>query len=404
MLPTPLQVTLCLDKSNPLAKNLANGLEDCFRGRSRAYLDGAIGLNVEVRERDARPKVGARSYLNQALHGLVIVFATQRLTKDTDFANWLDDIAGQVLESDLPSIQPNRAHRLLIVDLDGSAKNLRKQGSRMQRFQALNYEKLSKDEAIRPAKLALIALKHAAQIVSRGSPMIQDQLRFFVSHAKLDGQPMAKVLSDLINKLPGFRDFYDAKDIEEGSDWQRVLEEGVRDSVLLALRSDLYETRDWCKQETHWAEQYATPMLVVDLRNGLNLPPSKLALDGIPTVRINDGNFYRILFAGSSIALTARMFLRQVQHFFDTRKLDPNRTRILVRRPSMLALHTACADLIAGLGASGTSATSPGFVLVPEDAMSDAEWAAAKVFAQSMDQNLRIETLDSMIVKGYLKP
>ena len=57
-----------------------------------------------------------------------------------------------------------------------------------------------------------------------------------------------------------------------------------------------YNSHHWCQQEVLWADEYATPAVLVEARTNLNHPAGTLPFDRVPTVRIPDGNLLRILF------------------------------------------------------------------------------------------------------------
>jgi len=147
--------------------------------------------------------------------------------------------------------------------------------------------------------------------------------------------------------MPWLEYFYDAEDIQPGEDFRKVLEEGVIESMLLVLRTDIYDLRFWCRQEVMWAEMYDRPVLLVDARTELSNRPTVLGFTGIPGVRIPDGNLVRVLLEGLRewvrIGVARRRFREIVR---DDPKLD-QRTEFLCRTPSATALLAARARLLA---------------------------------------------------------
>ena len=118
----------------------------------------------------------------------------------------------------------------------------------------------------------------------------------FISHAKHDGLSLAQALTRAVRNIPQLDSFYDARDIEAGSNWQSELQRAVETSVLIAVRTDEYDERPWCVQEVAWAEQAGVPIVVVEARSSLFCPPSVLPLAGAPWIRIPDGSLTRILY------------------------------------------------------------------------------------------------------------
>jgi hypothetical protein len=58
--------------------------------------------------------------------------------------------------------------------------------------------------------------------------------------------------------------FYDAHELKPGADWDRALLDGAAGSALLALRTDLYASREWCQREMLTAKVHGMPVVVVD--------------------------------------------------------------------------------------------------------------------------------------------
>ena len=132
--------------------------------------------------------------------------------------------------------------------------------SELRNLQAPSLETLG-ERAQRTTSLVLRALARAHRLLTPKSQRAGG-VRFFVSHAKLDGLPLAASLRHVIGGYGFLRDFYDARDIEAGEDFREVLEDGVANSMLIALRTDIYDDRFWCRQEVMWAEQFDRPILL----------------------------------------------------------------------------------------------------------------------------------------------
>jgi hypothetical protein len=128
-------------------------------------------------------------------------------------------------------------------------------------------------------------------------------------------------------------------DLPAGCDWQRELERGVGSSLIVMLRTEGYDGRPWCQQKVLWADEYATPAVLVDARTGLNHPASVLPFDRVPTVRIPDGNLVRILFLAIREGLRFLHFMRRVEQMKQSGSLpSPVELRVFSFAPSMSAL------------------------------------------------------------------
>lgn len=101
------------------------------------------------------------------------------------------------------------------------------------------------------------------------SPGPSRQLRVFISHTKRQGTPDEPVagLVDAVRSVLGsgrIGTFYDAHELQPGDDWDRALRERAAGSALLALRTDLYATREWCQREMLTAKRHGMPVVVLD--------------------------------------------------------------------------------------------------------------------------------------------
>ena len=229
--------------------------------------------------------------LEKALHTLVIVIVTDPLTRDDDCVQRLEEIAAGVRAAGSPhdfvqlgwneaALATLRSHRF---------------ADALNRRQGRSLESLA-EYALRPAYAAILALHRAHRLVTQSAGTGgKAQARFFISHAKLDGLSLAHSMTHTIGRLDWLGTFYDARDIGPGDDWQQVLEDGVRDAMLLVLRTDIYDQRFWCRQEVMWAEHYDRPVLLVDARSQLFHRPSVLGFTGVPGVLIPDGNLVRVI-------------------------------------------------------------------------------------------------------------
>jgi hypothetical protein len=200
-------------------------------------------------------------------------------------------------------------------------------------------------------------------------------LRLFISHAKMDGLPLAHALRHQISTLKWLKSFYDVEDLPPGCDWQLELERGVGSSLIIILRTEAYDSRPWCQQEVFWADEYATPAVLVDARTGLNHPAAVLPFDRIPTVRIPDGNLVRILFLALREGLRFLYFTRRVKEMKLSGDLpSPAELRVFSFAPSMSALLRACS----ALADSTEPATTPRIILYPDPPLRAGSYEAAQ--------------------------
>ena len=101
------------------------------------------------------------------------------------------------------------------------------------------------------------------------SPVQDEQLKVFISHTKRQGT-LDESVAGLVQAVRTVFDsgrvanFYDAHDLKPGEDWNCALRSGAASSALLALRTDLYATREWCQREMLTAKLHGMPVVVLD--------------------------------------------------------------------------------------------------------------------------------------------
>lgn len=109
----------------------------------------------------------------------------------------------------------------------------------------------------------------AQGIAQWASPVTGERLRIFISHTKRQGTPNEPV-GELVNAVRAVLDsgrvasFFDARELQPGEDWDRALREEAATSALLAVRTDLYASREWCQREMLTAKEHGMPVVVLE--------------------------------------------------------------------------------------------------------------------------------------------
>lgn len=94
------------------------------------------------------------------------------------------------------------------------------------------------------------------------------QERWFVSHAKADGDAFAITVQHKLADY-GLAAFYDAASIKAGEDWATSLRQNAGRGMLIVLQSDAYASRPWCQTEMLTAKRQDVPIIVgLMLRHG----------------------------------------------------------------------------------------------------------------------------------------
>jgi len=339
-----------------------------------------LGEKLELKVFSSVPPGDAETWLDATLHSLVIVLVDSQLFQDPGIIDWLRRCARHAFRS-------ADRHSLIAVYF---GENEQKQWSQVDdsvgEFQTLSWMNLDSEAAGRADQLALRVLHGMIKVLATTVHNPDWRLRLFLSHAKLDGFYLAQSLRNFLDQQDWLETFYDARDINPGTPWKRELRNAVGKSLLLALRTDIYDQRLWCRQEFRYAEAFGVPRVVVDARSSLVYPASDLALDGAPTVRIPDGNLARVLFAALQTALRSLLFQRRIRELQDIGRLVVGRdVKILSVAPSIETLAGACRDL-----AESPDPTPPTrrLIVYPDPPLTDGMSAAGEALASQVGARL----------------
>ena len=94
----------------------------------------------------------------------------------------------------------------------------------------------------------------------------------FLSHAKHDMENEPCVVKELLKYLTASHPekfWFDSGDIASGSVFAKEIEDGVSNSALIAVLTDSYSSRAWCRREILLAKKHQRPVVLVNaLANG----------------------------------------------------------------------------------------------------------------------------------------
>jgi len=346
---TPLQLLIFRHTEDTDASGYEEAVLRAFQGGREAggYLATGedLGVQLQVFREVPRLEKTVAQCLDSFCHTVTVVMVDNALLNkgSNDLWNWLAECWTHTTGS-------NYRHAMLAVPMDKRVgERFTAKHSAFDSLQLLHVDELG-EKAIRPATLALRVVHESRLALARVLPITpppgqqHGYLRLFISHAKIDGLPLAHSLRHQIQQLGWLKSFYDADDLPPGCNWQLELESGVGSSLIIMLRSEAYEHRHWCRQEVLWAEEYAAPGVLVDARIGLHHPPGFLPFDRVPSVRIPDGNLMRILFVALREGLRFLLFVSRVEQM----KLNgmlPSQLKVFSYPPGMSALLRACQSL-----------------------------------------------------------
>jgi len=116
-----------------------------------------------------------------------------------------------------------------------------------------------------------IARRVVHLLVRRLRPHAEDEdapaVTIFLSHTKMDLENEPRVVKALLAHLTATqpeKTWFDSGDIASGSHFAKAIERGVADAALLAVVTDSYSSRSWCRREVLLAKHHQRPVIVVD--------------------------------------------------------------------------------------------------------------------------------------------
>jgi hypothetical protein len=213
--------------------------------------------------------------LNSAHHTIVAVIADERMAQRVRGGTgeaWGHFLAQQLEDHPLGQ----GPHCVLPIALDASAFELSPELDTRSfvRLDVLPEESREDELFFHIAVRALELLRGS----SPSMPTVQPKapIELFVSHAKRDlprdpdklpvGEQLGPVYELLAYLARGpVKAWYDAKDIQPGGRFDDEIRQGVlRSSVLVAVVTDEYASREWCRREILQAKRVGRPIVVVD--------------------------------------------------------------------------------------------------------------------------------------------
>ena len=93
-------------------------------------------------------------------------------------------------------------------------------------------------------------LLEGAGAAAPGQPKRAAKQRLFISHAKLDGAEDAVRIRRRLDEMDfGIEPFVDVNDLTGGEQFTEELEAEIADATLLAIQTDAYASRPFCRWE-----------------------------------------------------------------------------------------------------------------------------------------------------------
>jgi len=92
------------------------------------------------------------------------------------------------------------------------------------------------------------------------------KVTIFLSYSTHDdrGEVIALAMRDHIHRETGLSSFFNVHDIPAGLNFACVLEHFVRVSAVVAIHTDSYSSREWCRREIIEAKRHSVPLVIAN--------------------------------------------------------------------------------------------------------------------------------------------
>ena len=228
-----------------------------------------------------RPLAGQR--LDIAQHSFVVPLADNTLLLDPDWSRFVADVW------EACSTSENGRHRCVPIQLSEEAWPLDDRLREVNFARAFAHDRGENRDRwiVRRVVIELCRFLHGFAATGDQAPA---PVELFLSHAKADIGTEPKVAKQLINYLTAdqpVETWVDSGKIETGSKFSDAIKNGVPRTSLLAILTDNYSSREWCREEVMLAKEHQRPIAVVDALMTHEVRSFPF-LDNVPRLRWRD--------------------------------------------------------------------------------------------------------------------
>jgi hypothetical protein len=121
------------------------------------------------------------------------------------------------------------------------------------------------------------------------------RVQIFLSHSKhdADGQRVALAIRDWLHQNQALASFFDVRDIPAGVRFDKVILLQVKVSAVIAIHTDSYSSREWCRREIIEAKRWNVPLVVANCISDLDERGFPY-MGNVPVVRMDPQGLDRI--------------------------------------------------------------------------------------------------------------
>ena len=272
------------------AARMADGIRDHFGTHRFRNVAGGAGIEVVFQGTsgsDAPDTLPVTWHVGCPI--AVVAMIDGSLAKDPEWVGYLRDLSQRASTEDhrarlipvameqgvLDDLQVNE-HAICCYEWDSATESSEK---RLMRELAYEFARMLRRQ------LYLLRRPHGE------APPLErylEKIQTFVSYSRNDehGREIAEEVRCWLYQNSALASFLDVYDIPAGLPFHEVIEHHIGRSIFLAIQTDSYSSREWCRREVIVAKRRGVPMIVVDC---LNVGEERAFpyLGNVPVVRID---------------------------------------------------------------------------------------------------------------------
>jgi TIR domain len=361
---------------------IAEALREHFRRKLFENVAGGTGLSVIFRSaaipgNDAPPPID----LDDAETTAAIILADSHLVEDPGWVLYVHNLVEQTEVRGLGT-------RVFPVSIEARALDISiaEQVLRWDLWPGDDYQRRSRlisELAYELCRMLRHHLEHLKRPTEEEAALTQylKKVQIFLSHSKHDddGDRIARAIRERLQAGHGLASFFDVHDIPSGLRFNKVLLLQVKLSAVVAVHTDSYSSREWCRQEIIEAKRWNVPLVVANCLTDLDERGFPY-MGNVPIVRMNPRTADRI------DVIIARLLDEVLKDFLWrcrvelARALAEHSIVFMPRPPELISLTNV-------LKQSGRSAS---LIIYPDPPLSESE---AQLFAE-VAPRVRLQTMN----------
>ncbi len=277
-------------------EQIAERLFEHYRRNSHENVTGGIGVSVIFRNAIAPGETAPIEIdFNEAKTTAVVTLIDESFVNDAAWVTHIKTLTEQASTNGLS------AH-IFPVGIDPSwlKIGLKEQAIRWDKWTGdleTRQKKLISSLAYELCRLMRHFLEHLKRPMEEEDALIAylQRVNIFLSHSKhdQDGERIAIAIRDWMHQNNSLNSFFDVLDIPSSLQFDKVIPVQVKQSAVIAVHTDSYSSREWCRREIIEAKRWNVPLVVANCisdREERGFP----YMGNVPVVRMNPGELDRI--------------------------------------------------------------------------------------------------------------